>query len=303
MDRYQVEFEDCAQASESAAGAGWDLDYVQLESGSYLGRFRAAEAKGVLLNQEISNLGMSVSGTPPPGYVLVSLFGSGNPPITTVGGVLQAHEMLICPSGSWMQLSAASATIVNQLVLPVQLFEQDSMAELIEVTQGREVLRKRPNRFSQGLYSIVNHGFSLSMASDEEIIDGILASLSETMAAGRAIDKSKKWETIVTTKAVGFVQDRYRDSISVMEMCNEIGVSIRTLERYFKRAYGISPWQYIRRVRLSRTREALLRSRSDEVRVSDISRYHGIEHQGRFAAEYRTMFGEYPAQTVGSLNQ
>lgn len=57
-------------------------------------------------------------------------------------------------------------------------------------------------------------------------------------------------------------------------------------------------WLKLRRLEAAQTelREAV----PGEVTVTEVALRYGIENPGRFAAEYRQRFGEYPSQTLRS---
>ncbi len=76
------------------------------------------------------------------------------------------------------------------------------------------------------------------------------------------------------------------------------GVSVRTLERAFRRDMGIGPMAYLRGVRLERARSALRAAAPTEVSVGAIAREWGFVSRSRFAADYRERYGELPSQTL-----
>ena len=55
--------------------------------------------------------------------------------------------------------------------------------------------------------------------------------------------------------------------------------------------------RYLRRARLVRVRQALLAARGDET-VTHVALAWGFTHLGRFALEYRSLFGESPSETL-----
>jgi transcriptional regulator GlxA family with amidase domain len=74
-------------------------------------------------------------------------------------------------------------------------------------------------------------------------------------------------------------------------------VSVRSLQEAFRSHLDTTPMAYLRAVRL-RHIHADLRARGDGVSVTDVALRWGITHAGRFAQEYRRMFGQPPAQTL-----
>lgn len=81
------------------------------------------------------------------------------------------------------------------------------------------------------------------------------------------------------------------------DICNQLSVSERTLRRAFISVVGLPPTVYLRNLRLTRVRRQLLENRELQLRVSDIAMQNGFWELGRFAADYRKLFGELPSQT------
>jgi AraC family ethanolamine operon transcriptional activator len=87
---------------------------------------------------------------------------------------------------------------------------------------------------------------------------------------------------------------------SLAEMCAAAGVSQRWLHKCFADVLGIPPYRYVRLARLSKARERLLASDGDSMLVKTLSLSLGYRLSGRFAAEYRSVFGENPSATLQS---
>lgn len=88
------------------------------------------------------------------------------------------------------------------------------------------------------------------------------------------------------------------DSVRVPDLCAALRVSRRELEYAFRSIFDKSPRDYLETLRLHAIRRALLDADSDETRVIDIAYAHGMPHLGRFAASYRSLFGENPVETL-----
>lgn len=99
-------------------------------------------------------------------------------------------------------------------------------------------------------------------------------------------------------RAREYLESRLAEPVRIFELCAETGVSFKTLERAFFRAFGITPQRYLTMARLSRARRLLLAARRDETRVADIAFACGCFHLSRFSRDYRSTFGESPSQTL-----
>jgi AraC-like DNA-binding protein len=85
---------------------------------------------------------------------------------------------------------------------------------------------------------------------------------------------------------------------SLADLCGAAGVSQRWLHKCFVDVLGVSPYRYIRLARLSRARELLLNPDAKPALVKSISLSLGYRLSGRFAADYRSVFGENPSDTL-----
>nr|WP_237439896.1 AraC family transcriptional regulator [Amycolatopsis rubida] len=99
-------------------------------------------------------------------------------------------------------------------------------------------------------------------------------------------------------EATRLIESRPDHQHSVASLAHAVGVSVRVLERGFRRYLDITPHNYLRDVRLRRARQDLEVSVPDAVTVAEVARRHGFFHFGRFAATYRDRFDEAPSDTL-----
>src|ERR1700752_2365833 len=89
--------------------------------------------------------------------------------------------------------------------------------------------------------------------------------------------------------AIAYMRARLGSPICVADLLTATGAPERTLRKHFRRFLGVSPLAYLRRLRLTATRDALLASSGDS--VTEIAVRFGFEHFGRFSSDYRRYFG------------
>lgn len=94
-----------------------------------------------------------------------------------------------------------------------------------------------------------------------------------------------------------FIADNVERPISLEELVNVSGVSARALFDGFRRFRDQSPMAYLRSIRLERVRQDLLRAPAGET-VTSIACRWGFYQFGRFAGEYRKVYGELPSETL-----
>jgi AraC-like DNA-binding protein len=99
-------------------------------------------------------------------------------------------------------------------------------------------------------------------------------------------------------QAHDFFLDHLHEPIYLDDLCAELNLTRRGVENLFRDLLGIAPLTYFRRKRLNEVRHTLLQSEPGSGAVKFAARGWGFLHQGHFAREYRSLFGESPSQTL-----
>ena len=97
-----------------------------------------------------------------------------------------------------------------------------------------------------------------------------------------------------------FIHANLARPIATSEICAAVGLSRRGLELLFRSLLDVSPATYLRHQRLHRARQALLAAQPAPGTVKRIALSAGFWHLGRFAADYRSLFGDSPATTLAA---
>ena len=97
--------------------------------------------------------------------------------------------------------------------------------------------------------------------------------------------------------ALAYMRRALAHPLCVAELALFCEVPERTLQRHFVAFLGHPPLAHFRHLRLAAVREALL-APSNGTSVTEIATSFGFAHLGRFAAEYRRLFGETPSATL-----
>ena len=96
--------------------------------------------------------------------------------------------------------------------------------------------------------------------------------------------------------ALEYINSHPHQAISVEQLCLVSASSMSTLERAFKDRFGISPKRYLVASRLCGAREALLNP-EDRRTITEIAFDWSFWHMGKFACDYKRMFGQLPSET------
>jgi AraC family ethanolamine operon transcriptional activator len=101
---------------------------------------------------------------------------------------------------------------------------------------------------------------------------------------------------------VEYIEENAKESMNLRDLCLITGASERTLRYGFLDRYGVSPKAYLQSIRLNGVRRKLRQADPASTKVVDIANYWGFWHMGKFAADYRRLFGELPSETMNRLN-
>lgn len=95
-------------------------------------------------------------------------------------------------------------------------------------------------------------------------------------------------------RAIDYIHAYVDQPLGLADIAAAAGVPGRTLLRHFRAFTGSSPFAYARAERMRRVRDDL---RREAVSVTEVAARWGFTHFGRFAGDYRRLFGELPSET------
>jgi AraC-like DNA-binding protein len=122
-------------------------------------------------------------------------------------------------------------------------------------------------------------------------------SLRSARPAARQSEASVARRHVVAC-AEAFFRRHLGEPISIAHVSSVAGVSERSLRNAFCGVYTTSPKRYLRLWQLHQVRHALRASTGAGDTVTDVATLHGFFELGRFAGEYKALFGEAPSQTL-----
>lgn len=100
--------------------------------------------------------------------------------------------------------------------------------------------------------------------------------------------------------AILFIHEHLDEAICVHDVIRHLGISRRWLEYAFRDAFGITPYQYLRRVRLERARSLLIAE--PKKKVYQIASRTGFSSARQFTTSFRQFFGFSPSDCRKQLH-
>jgi AraC family ethanolamine operon transcriptional activator len=102
----------------------------------------------------------------------------------------------------------------------------------------------------------------------------------------------------IIRSAITLIEQSPDFTLGIDDMAEAADVSIRTLRNAFLEYFGVPPVRYLATRRLHEARRALRAADSEATTVTAVATRFGFWQFGRFAADYRRLFGEYPSETL-----
>jgi len=114
-------------------------------------------------------------------------------------------------------------------------------------------------------------------------------------------DRLRRHQHVATprqiSEAIDFIHANMHQALTLTEVAQAAGMSVRSLQYGFHRFRNVTPRAYLRQVRLEAVRAELV-SPLNALPVRDIALKWGFAHMGHFAASYRAAYGEAPSETA-----
>lgn len=308
--RASLNFASTHDVDEQAALLrGWNQSYAQLSSGVFKGAIAEASFAGLHLFMEQTDSELFQIGELPRNLcaIGVPLHMGG---IANFCGAATSGQALHAFSGrSGFEFYTPSGMVMAGIVvdfddLAETLSEDEQLAVFATLTESH--LRRVRCNHLDGLRQQIVSAFDVvredaSFADDAQRVAALKAALVSSLAqalvdgepetSGPSIAPAKRWIIVATAREL--IMDHPDTPMTVGDLCRALGISRRNLQYCFQDVLGISPATFLRIVRLNGARRAIKTSKS----VTDAATMWGFWHFGRFAHDYKSMFGELPSET------
>lgn len=101
-------------------------------------------------------------------------------------------------------------------------------------------------------------------------------------------------------QAADFIHSNGHHDISIRDIAAASGVTPRAIQYAFREHLGMTPLEYLRRVRLELAHRELESADPAFDTVTSIAGRCGFSHPGRFSSAYKQVFGTEPSRTLRS---
>ena len=307
MKKTFTEFNDMVKALSD-----WNVEIRQLEPSNIDDTIAQIKMNDIYLSQFQFTGKTHQVGEFPPGRTFVFHWGEESK-ILWRNKDVPRNALMICPLGAKLDavtkgaLASPHAISVPEELLLSRLQNRDqklyrelvSKHDLVPVTAAKiKTLKDLFDKYLQGVENDPKliHSTVYQSCLEEELISALIDALfSQESDEELSVDAA----LINTWKAIEeYIELQKSGPIKVSELAQTVGVSERTLCRYFDVRFGISPKAYLNRLRLNAVHQDLQHSYSNREKIHNIANSWGFWHMGQFAADYKKLFGELPSETL-----
>lgn len=144
--------------------------------------------------------------------------------------------------------------------------------------------------------SLLNRGVLLQQFQETLII--ALLSAQPNSLTSQLQHEGQQVRPFYIKKAVDYIQANLAEVITLTDLVEATGVSLRSLQSGFARYYNLGPNAFIRQRKMSRAREELIAANHIDVTVADVAAKWGFYNPCNFTRNYQKLFGENPSETL-----
>lgn len=308
IETFTLETSDFGHLEESADG--WDQRYDQMSSGQFRGSLELSQVGGTQIFREKWSQSIHYQGTAPEGTFGMALPISQAGLSRWVGLPVDINTAVLQAPGQAADMMATEEWDTLAFALP----EAQVSAALATMSGGKTIdfadhatialspgVAQRIRRM--GLDHIA-FAFSADAKDGEEVKrrsdQAVFLWLSELLRASD--DSSVAHHDVkamsIFRQAVDFIDANQDRAVGLVEICETLGIGLRSLNYAFNEVADISPSAWLRRHRLNRVHRALRAAEPGTLQVKKIAWEYGFDHLGHFSQQYRRLFGCTPSETL-----
>jgi AraC family transcriptional regulator, ethanolamine operon transcriptional activator len=298
---------------ELAAGfPGWGMRLVQLGHGPFQGRVVLAQHGPFQLYEVERNRVVLARGSSPSGSYEFNVIQDRNAGALWRGRALRPGMINIRKPGEPMDHRTAEryrstgltvdAEFVQRVATALHGVDAESILRRPFVSSDRERCRSldRSLRLALGHLAKRNDSVAHRVQPEEFLIEWLSAALGDALPRRfrepPALGPQRRAE--VVRQAEEYMLAHLDLRLSLLEICEVVGASERTLFYAFRERTGQSPKAYLKALKLNRLRQDLKEADPRTDSVHELARRWGLDHSGALAADYERQFGELPGQTL-----
>lgn len=220
------------------------------------------------------------------------------------------NKLVLYAPGMELQYTSLGRNRWIMLMLPLERLQEAAIAqqgaELTWPHQGLRQIDLHPlvaDRLRREFQGLLQFGSLFAGVPDTTLIEslaseGLVQLLVQAITHGcpSSVPKLSAGRKVALNRLEASIESWINDPDRDLSVANIEGISQRMLEIAVREVYGVTPYRWIKIAQLNAAYRDLLSSRCSS--VTEVCQKWNIGHAGRFAKDYRALFGESPRETL-----
>lgn len=290
---------------------GWRQVYDQLGRGCLTSELRQLSADRFQVFQEVLDKRVVQRGYAPKGRLCAAM--SLGPAPVVQGQQVGTHSVVLLRDGEEFVLHAPEGTHFFAFNIDTVRFAKLAAFELsneqlkrLKTTSQLSVDDALLLRIRQRIHPLFCHLVQqsevVSPTAEKMLEDELLNAFLDLFSNATDEVRCRRGNVTVSAYLVKRCQELIDASgdtpLSILDLCEHLRVSRRTLQNSFQAVTGMRPVEYLRNLRLNAVRRRLNSTSTCTRNVGEIAVAMGFFHLSHFAGHYRELFGESPSETL-----
>ncbi len=273
-----------------------------LEVGAFKGTVSLVISENISINKFIINRKVLQKGNSIKGFITFTIY---NPKLFFNWRKQEMKKGMI---GILWNREHESITGANFEAIPISIEEnyflksclKNGFPNLIELLNKKEILHVyeiKLVKIRQLIQFILTRNdiedSQLYRLMEIDLVDLLIDCLSDALDTKSTNDINNRYFYNI----VDYINDHKMDITSVSEICENNNITERTLRRWFRREFKLSPKQYLSMLRMNMVRK-VLKNKSNHSNISEIAHEFNYWHMSQFSKDYKRVFNELPSHTL-----
>lgn len=293
---------------------GWQQVYDQLGRGCLTSELRQLSADRFQIFQEVLDKRVVQRGYAPKGRLCAAM-SLGCPPVVQ-GQQVGTHSVVLLRDGEEFVLHAPEGMHFFALNVDAVRFAKLAAFELsgdqlkrLKTTSQLSVDDALLLRIRQRIHPLFRHLLAqtdaINSTTEKMLEEELLGAFLDLFSHATDEVRCRRGNFAVSAYLVKRCQELIDASgdtpLSILDLCEHLRVSRRTLQNSFQAVTGMRPVEYLRNLRLNAVRRRLITTSACTHNIGDIAMAMGFFHLSHFASHYRQLFGESPSETLRAM--
>ena len=286
------------------AQIGWDLFYRLLSRGEFRSSLWIEFGAGIQFDYEFWNQSVEIQGGSHSTSFSFIFSACRDRSFFINGQNVNGRSLVVLPPGIEIHAVTGAVGALCSICLDITALNGlgEDCIESLSQAQNRRQLMIYPDRSLGELRGIFKA--MTAKSTPQGSIARHWSAARVKRAIGRVL-QIKEYEYSPAPKKIYRIAKQSRDcmisdlrsSMSIIDICQEVGASERSVHYAFKSVFGTTPKAFMKLQRMMAARKALLIAEENE-QIGSIMIDYGFVDAGHFAKDYRNQFGELPSETI-----